>query len=93
MEIEMSKELMEFDISHEMWREYDFVSVTPSGQEVTRTYHIDNPVTLFIYPKELNKTTHRVVDKEGVAHCCPTVGFSGCVVRWKNPPGEKPVKF
>lgn len=89
----MSESLKEFDISKELWREYDFVTLAPGGKEIHRIYHIDNPVKLFIYPKEETKTTHRVVDIDGVAHCPPTVGFAGCVVRWKNKDKEKPVNF
>lgn len=85
--------MLEFDISKEEWREYDFVSLTPTGKEIHRIYRINKPVKLFIYPKERNKTTHRVVDADGVAHCTPTVGFSGCIVRWKNNDPNKPVNF
>lgn len=90
---EKKSDMMEFDISKEIWREYDFISITPTGKEVHRIYRINNPVKLFIYPKERGKTTHRVVDADGVAHCAPTVGFSGCVVRWQNKDPNKPVNF
>ena len=73
--------LKEFDISHEMWREYDW-----NG----RIYRINNPITLYL---RSGGTTHRVVDKDGVAHCVPSVGVLGCVLRWQNPPGTKPVNF
>ena len=72
-------ELQEFDISHEVWREYDYEG---------RVYRIDEPRTLYV-----GRTTHRVVDKEDVAHCCPAPGEHGCVVRWYNGLGENPVKF
>lgn len=75
--------MREFDISRELWREYDFGG---------RVYRITDPVTLYI--REDGKgTCHRVVDSKGVAHCAPAVGFMGCVVRWKNPDGEPPVNF
>lgn len=73
--------LKEFDISHEMWREYDWCG---------RIYRINNPVTLYLRP---GGSTHRVVDKDGIAHCVPSVGVMGCVLRWQNPSGEKPVNF
>lgn len=56
----------------EEWREYDF-----SG----RIYRIDNPVELVIHE---NCTTHRIVDINGITHCVPAPGISGCVLRWKG---------
>ena len=41
--------LKEFDISHELWREYDFFGgVKDSNSEITRVYRINNPKKLFI---------------------------------------------
>lgn len=77
----MSEELKKLDISAELWREYDWDG---------RIYRIDNPVTLYIRP---GGTTHRVVDASGVAHCIPSVGEHGCVLRWKNRSGIEPVQF
>lgn len=83
--------LKEFDISHELWREYDFFGgIKDSTGEIMRIYRINDPQKLFI--RDGGKT-HRVVDNKGVAHCVPTVGFLGCVLRWKNPDGEKLVNF
>jgi len=65
-------ELTEFDISHELYREYDFEG---------RVYRINNPVRLYLRD---GGTTHRVVDSIGVVHCVPTVGERGCALRWKN---------
>lgn len=68
------------DISSEAWREYDFGG---------RVYRIVEPVSLAV-----GKTTHRVVDAEGIAHCVPAPGGdSACVLRWKAKPGQKPVVF
>jgi len=78
-------DLIEKDISWELWREYDF-----TGGGVQRTYRIEHPVALYF---RIGGSTHRVVDREGVAHLCPGPGFRGCVIRWKNPDGEKPVNF
>ena len=64
------------DISSEQYREYDF-----SG----RVYRIENPKQLYV-----GTTTHRVVDAEGITHCLPAPGFSGCALRWKATP---PVSF
>jgi len=60
------------DLKCEEYREYDFHD---------RVYRIDNPVSLFFRP---GGSTHRVVDKEGVAHCLPAPGINGCVLRWKS---------
>jgi hypothetical protein len=47
-------------------------------------------------PKDLyyerGHTCHRVVDKSGIAHCIPAVGYFGCVLNWKNKSGVD-VKF
>ena len=75
--------LQEFDISHELWREYDWPA---RGLP----YRIDTPMKLYLRP---GGTTHRVVDGSGVAHCVPSVGVNGCVLRWKNPNGISPVQF
>ncbi len=77
----MSDGLKSFDISHELWREYDW-----NG----RVYRIVNPTMLFLRP---GGSTHRVVDLNGVVHCVPSVGVFGCVLRWKNPDGKPPVNF
>lgn len=69
------------DISHELWREYDFCD---------RVYRINNPKELYYRP---GGTTHRVTDGDGVSHCVPAPGFYGCVLRWKNPPDMAPVQF
>jgi hypothetical protein len=81
-------EMIEKDISKEIWREYDFID-PDSG--IKRVYHIDNPVTLFYYVS--GHTTHRIVDKDGVAHCPPAPGHFGCVLRWKNFDEKVPVNF
>ena len=73
--------LNEYDISTEVWREYDWGG---------RIYRINNPVKLFIRP---GGTTHRVVDTDGIAHCIPSVGVMGCVLRWENKDSKKPVNF
>jgi len=81
------QELIEHDISHEMWREYEWID--PDTGNV-RVYRIENPVALYLRP---GGSTHRVVDVHGVAHCAPNVGRFGCVLRWQNPPGTPPVNF
>lgn len=64
------------DISSEEWREYDYGG---------RVYRIERPVELFI-----GNTSHRIVDSQGITHCCPAPGHHGCVLRWKATP---PVSF
>ncbi len=78
-------DLIERDISQELWREYDF-----NGGNQHRVYRIDNPKKLFIRP---GGSTHRIVDADGVAHLCPGPGFRGCVIRWYNGEGNDPVNF
>jgi len=75
--------LQEFDISKELWREYEWPArFIP--------YRIENPSRLFIRP---GGTTHRVVDVFGVVHCVPSVGVNGCVLRWKTKDGEPALNF
>lgn len=73
--------LEEHDISHELWREYDW-----NG----RVYRIEKPQKLFT---RQGGSTHRVVDVSGVVHCIPSVGVMGCVLRWYNGEGNNPVNF
>ena len=74
-------ELIRKDISNEYWREYDFGG---------RVYRIADPAEL--YYRE-GGSTHRVVDSEGVVHCLPVPGQSGCVLRWKSRDLNVPVTF
>jgi len=79
----MADDLMEFDVSCEQWREYDW--------NTRRTpYRIEGPQKLFL---RRGGTTHRVLDSEGIIHCVPAPGNVGCVLRWKSRDGEPPVKF
>jgi hypothetical protein len=71
--------LESFDISHELYREYDFRG---------RVYRINNPAILLIRP---GGVTHRVVDADGVTHCVLAPGYHGCVIRWKSKEGEPAV--
>lgn len=82
-----SSDLKIFDISHELWREYEWGNLNLS---TLYKYRINKPQTLFIRP---GGTTHRVVDSEGIVHCVPSVGIMGCVLRWKTPAGTPPVNF
>lgn len=74
-------DLKEFDISSELWREYEYFGVT---------YRIELPQKLFIRD---GGTTHRVVDSEGIVHCPPVPGSYGCILRWKNKDPKVPVNF
>jgi len=73
------------DLSDEEWREYDWYYDEEDPVKISRQYRIDDPV--FVYWRD-GGTTHRVVDKEGIAHCVPVPGRMGCVLRWKNKSGE-----
>jgi len=81
-------DLIERDISHEVWREYNMVA--KDYLFPTRTYRIDHPVTLFTRP---GGTTHRIVDADGITHCVPAPGQYGCVLRWYNGEGNDPCRF
>lgn len=74
-------ELTRLDLTCEAWREYDFAG---------RTYRIEAPAALYFRP---GGTTHRVVDSQGVTHCVPAPGHSGCVLRWKAIDPDAPVAF
>jgi len=85
-----NKSLIEKDISHELWREYEWLVDTNDHSLGTTTYRIENPVKLFFYK---GSTTHRVVDKDGISHCIPSVGEKGCILRWYNGEDKIPVNF
>lgn len=68
-------DLIEQDLSMELWREYDFGG---------RVYRIEKPAKLFY---RLGGSTHRVVAADGVVHCMPAPGQQGCVLRWKQAEG------
>jgi hypothetical protein len=67
------------DISKEEWREYDFGD---------RVYRVNSPRLLWI-----GTVTHRVLDGDGIVHCCPSPGEHGCVLRWKPKDVGDPVQF
>ena len=71
------------DISGEEWREYDL----PGRPEA---YRIAHPVALLFRD---GGSTHRIIDRSGVAHCVPAPGVFGCVVRWCYPPGTLRAQF
>jgi len=79
----------EKDITCEEWREYDF-SDTSTPIPTNRVYRIDNPKTLIWRD---GGSTHRVVDMNGIVHCCPAPGNNGCILRWKSRDEDKPVAF
>jgi hypothetical protein len=81
----MSPDLKKYDLTVEAWREYDW---TVDG--VNRVYRIENPAELYIREGGL---THRVVDEHGIAHCLPSPGRFGCVLRWLDKDPAEPVKF
>lgn len=72
-------DLKKYDIPTEEWREYDFGG---------RIYRIESPSQLYV-----GITTHRIVDGGGVAHCVPSPGLCGCVLRWKTKDVSAPVNF
>lgn len=67
------------DLTSEEWREYDFAG---------RSYRICAPLTLWV-----GKTTHRVLDTQGVVHCVPAPGVGDCVLRWAPKDVREAVQF
>jgi hypothetical protein len=68
-------DLIERNISNELWREYDFGG---------RVYRIEAPQKLFYRE---GGATHRVATADGVVHCVLAPGVDGCVLRWKQADG------
>ena len=77
----MANELIERDITCELWREYDFQG---------RIYRIEKPLKLFTHN---NSTTHRVLDTHGIVHCIPAPGILGCAIRWQSSDPKKSCTF
>ncbi len=69
------------ELKQEHWREYDFGN---------RVYRIVNPILLTF---RVGGTTHRVLDRAGIVHCCPAPGQNGCVLRWLPKNTTDPVQF
>lgn len=90
VEEKLASELVKRDISRELWREYEWVIELGENEFDIRTYLIENPVELSYRP---GGTTHRIVDKDGVAHLVPKEGRFGCVIRWLNQPDSARVNF
>ena len=78
----MSGELRRHDLSHVVWREYEWTDPV-TGNRVT--YRIDAPQALWLRP---DSTTHRILDATGTFHLVPSVGQLGCVVRWQSDSDE-----
>lgn len=70
------------DITSEIYREYNLGN--------GRFYRIEDPQELYV-----GATTHRVVDKDGVAHCIPfpAAGNQVITLKWKNRDGKPRVNF
>ena len=73
-------ERKEFDLTCELYREYDFGG---------RIYRIDNPTLLVFFTRphantragySIQSDTHRIVDSKGATHCVPRPGIDGCVL-------------
>lgn len=84
---ESKRKMIKMDVSDEEWREYSWID--PVKKERV-TYRIEGVKEVYFYN---GCTTHRVVDKEGVAHCVPAIGYHGCVLRWKSKKGLPPVAW
>lgn len=74
-------DLMNYSLTDELYREYDFGG---------RSYRIDNPQRLYY---RVGGSTHRVVDSNDVVHLLPGPGYRGCVIRWAPKDILKAVQF
>lgn len=79
-------EYVRMPLIDEEYREYDF---SDSDGE-PRVYRIDAPL-LLVYRE--GGTTHDIVDRTGVVHCVPALGYFNCVLRRKAWPGKDSVSF
>jgi hypothetical protein len=77
------KDLIEIDLTSELWREYDIV-----GRP--EPWRIEQPQKLFIRP---GGTTHRVVDATGRVHCIPFGNDCATVLCWESRDSQRPVNF
>jgi hypothetical protein len=78
--VKRSPDLIEGDLTSELWREYDFPG---------RVYRIEEPITFYYRP---GGETHRVLDSEGVIHCVPAPGFRGRITKTPIPSSiDRPV--
>lgn len=73
------------DLSKEAYRRYEWTDPV-TGNECR--HQIDEPVTLFV-----GKTTHRILDTNGLVHFVPSVGYFGCVLLTYNKDESEPVNF
>lgn len=79
------------DISTEEWRSYEWI-IPETGEK--RLHVIKKPIFLYY---EKGSSCHVVTseEKDGniIAHCVPSVGRYGCVLRWGKDSGDNPVLF
>jgi len=64
------------DLSKEAYRIYKWIDPV-MGKECR--HQIDEPVALFV-----GKTTHRVLDTNGLVHFVPRIAYFGCVLLTYN---------
>ena len=73
------------DLNKEAYRIYKWIDPV-TGKECR--HQIDEPVTLWV-----GKTTHRILDTNGVVHFVPSVGYFGCVLFTENKDKSEPCNF
>lgn len=60
------------DLQKESFRHYEWIDPVTGNKMTHRIY---SPVTLC-----LGKTTHRILDENGIVHIVPSIGYFGCVL-------------
>lgn len=73
------------DLRKESFRRYEWIDPVTGN---TMMHEIREPVTLFA-----GKTTHRILDTNGLVHFVPSVGYFGCVLLTENKDKSNPVNF
>lgn len=70
------------DLKKEAYRIYEWIDPV-TGKECR--HQIDEPVALFV-----GKTTHRVLDTNGLTHFVPCIGYFGCILLTQNKDENEP---
>jgi len=73
------------DLKKESYRIYKWTDPA-TGNECE--HQINEPMTLWV-----GKTTHRVLDTNGLVHFVPSIAYFGCVLLTCNKDENKPVNF
>ena len=73
------------NLTKEAFRRYEWIDPVTKD---TMMHEIKEPVALY-----LGKTTHRILDTNGLVHFVPSVGYFGCVLLTENKDKSEPCTF